>query len=674
MSREKQQEKPPQGPLGRPEFPKRAVITGGMPYGNKSLHFGHVGGVFVQADVFARFLRDRIGPENVIFVSGTDCYGSPIVEYHRNALASGEFDGSLQAFVEHNHQRQKDVLDAYHVHLDLFAASGLEPYCALHEELGARILKTLRNHGLLVQRRTLQFYDTEHDTFLNGRQVTGKCPVNGCSADAAYADECSLGHQYEPKELIDPVSTLSGGTPEMREVTNWYVDLPAMRETIEGWVKSLREQPGCRPFVVSNMLEYFEPPIIHITKDQVEAVDELAAQLPSHERAEGRGKSLQLIFEDLSVMEEARVLLASNGVRYRTGKTLVPFRLTGNLEWGLPAPDLEGLEGLTFWVWPESLWAPISFVQAYLRAQGASEAAWEDWWCSPEARVYQFIGEDNIFFYGVAQAGIWLGMQGESPTVPEPEGNLQLTEMIANRHLMFLNRKASSSGKVKPPMAEDLLDYYTPDQLRAHFFSLGLGMRSIGFAPKPLNPKAGEKDGDPVLKEGNLLSNTFNRAARSCFYTAQKFYDATIPQGEVSETARETSRQAVLDFERHMYEHNFQMAVVVAGDFIRHINQVWNQAKPFADDCDEGVRKQALIDSFHMVKTASTLMHPIAPEGTECIRDYLNVGEDLWSWERIFEPLTALMADPATHRLKELPPRTDFFRKHPYQVRAMASG
>ena len=53
--------------LPRPEFPKRAVVTGGMPYGNKKLHFGHVGGVFVQADVTARFLRDRIGSENVIF-------------------------------------------------------------------------------------------------------------------------------------------------------------------------------------------------------------------------------------------------------------------------------------------------------------------------------------------------------------------------------------------------------------------------------------------------------------------------------------------------------------------------------------------------------------------------------------------------------------------------------
>ena len=80
--------------MPRPVFPKRAVITGGMPYGNKKLHFGHVGGVFVQADVMARFLRDRIGADNVVFVSGTDCYGSPIVESYRSLHESGAFSGT----------------------------------------------------------------------------------------------------------------------------------------------------------------------------------------------------------------------------------------------------------------------------------------------------------------------------------------------------------------------------------------------------------------------------------------------------------------------------------------------------------------------------------------------------------------------------------------------------
>jgi methionyl-tRNA synthetase len=82
----------------RPIFPKRAIITAGMPYGNKNLHFGHVGGMFIHADIFARFLRDRIGKENVIFLSGTDCYGSPIMESYRKLCNEG-YEGTLEDWV-----------------------------------------------------------------------------------------------------------------------------------------------------------------------------------------------------------------------------------------------------------------------------------------------------------------------------------------------------------------------------------------------------------------------------------------------------------------------------------------------------------------------------------------------------------------------------------------------
>ena len=85
------------------EWPARAVVTAGMPYGNKPLHFGHVGGVFVPADAFARFLRDRIGKDNVRFVSGTDCFGSPINEGYRKLVEAGEFDGSISDYVMRNH-------------------------------------------------------------------------------------------------------------------------------------------------------------------------------------------------------------------------------------------------------------------------------------------------------------------------------------------------------------------------------------------------------------------------------------------------------------------------------------------------------------------------------------------------------------------------------------------
>ena len=107
--------------VGRPSFPKRAVVTAGMPYGNKELHFGHVGGVFVHADIFARFLRDRIGKENVIFVSGTDCYGATIEAGFEQAVANG-FCGALADYVAQNHERQKETLSRYRISLDLFGA------------------------------------------------------------------------------------------------------------------------------------------------------------------------------------------------------------------------------------------------------------------------------------------------------------------------------------------------------------------------------------------------------------------------------------------------------------------------------------------------------------------------------------------------------------------------
>ena len=118
----------------RVEWPARAVVTAGMPYGNKPLHFGHIGGVFVPADAFARFLRDRIGAENVRFVSGTDCFGSPINEGYRKLKEAGEFEGSIADYVLANHERQKATLEAFQVSLDIYEGSGIG-HAGVHDGL-----------------------------------------------------------------------------------------------------------------------------------------------------------------------------------------------------------------------------------------------------------------------------------------------------------------------------------------------------------------------------------------------------------------------------------------------------------------------------------------------------------------------------------------------------------
>ena len=166
---------------GRPVFPKRAIVTSGMPYGNKDLHFGHVGGVFIHADIYARFLRDRIGPEQVLFISGTDCYGSAIEISYQDLKRDG-FDGTIRDYLAANHARQKETLDAYGISLDIFAASALGEAGETHRRLSEEIFRRLYDGGYLRLEEVQQFYDEESGKYLNGRQVTGRCPIAGCRA------------------------------------------------------------------------------------------------------------------------------------------------------------------------------------------------------------------------------------------------------------------------------------------------------------------------------------------------------------------------------------------------------------------------------------------------------------------------------------------------------------
>ncbi|MBQ9690599.1 MAG: class I tRNA ligase family protein, partial [Eggerthellaceae bacterium] len=263
-------------------WPKRAVVTAGMPYGNKALHFGHVAGVFVPADAFARFLRDRIGAENVLFVSGTDCFGSPIEEGHRKAAEAG-FSGTITDYVTQNHDAQKRTLDAYNISLDIYEGSGLGQAGKVHAQMSATVLEILHEKGYLQLQSHRQFFDTQLGVFLNGRQVQGFCPVQGCKSEKAYADECDLGHQFAPADLIAPKSMLSGATPELRPVENWYFTLPEFRKPLQTLNAAWVDDETLRPVVTKTTNEFLGEPLIYIKNELEEAYRGVANTLPQHE-------------------------------------------------------------------------------------------------------------------------------------------------------------------------------------------------------------------------------------------------------------------------------------------------------------------------------------------------------------------------------------------------------
>lgn len=650
--------------MERPSFPKRVIITAGMPYGSKELHFGHIGGVFVHADAFARFMKDRIGADNVIFVSGTDCYGSPIAEKYRTLVGSDEFDGSIVDFVKKNHESQRETLSDYHVGTSLFAASAFGIGGETHASFSKELFEKLYASGCLIAMSTKQFYDEESQTYLNGRQVLGRCPIHGCRSEQAYADECSLGHQYFPEELINPISTVSGKPPVLKDVKNWYLDIvrftPFLKELVDGW----DADPQVRSFLTKVCRESLIEPMLYSKAENEESIVRLldAAKIEYKRDVDASKNNCRFVFGKLGDREQACALLAKHDIRFRTGKTLVPFRISGNIDWGVPIPDKDDMTGLTFWVWPESLWAPISFTQAYLKSVGKSKDEWKAWWGDDDAQVVQFIGEDNIYFYAIAEMALFAALSFDK------EWNIKMPTIVPNKHILFFNSKASSSGKIKPPMAQELLKHYSAEQLRAHFLGLGLNSASVPFQPKPYNPNP-TNQGDPVYKEWSMFTNFLNRAVRTLFYTFQKYNngDQSMPRGAVSREISQKCDEQIVRYENYMYRFEFSNIMLLLEEFFKYINKtISDRMTDVQKDFSADRLNRAVIDGIHLIKTATVLSHPIAPVSTEKVREYLGVEyDDLYSWENIFDPIDKIAGK--NHSLKFLEPKTDFFSRPAWQ-------
>ena len=273
---------------------------------------------------------------------------------------------------------------------------------------------------------------------------------------------------------------------------------------------------------------------------------------------------------------------------------------------------------------------------------------------------------------------------------------LRQTTLVANHHLLFGNTKASSSGEVKPPSADELLDYYTSDQLRAHWLALGLAQKSVSFSPKPfdkdkekrLDPRAA----DPVLKEGTLITNVFNRFARSCFYTAQKYSDCQIKGMPVDKEVATTVLETAEKYERYMQKTELYSVMQLMDEFIRYANKYFSDNASKIEENDELFLRNFLSNSFFMLYAAALMMHPIVPRGCEKIAECMNIPHaKFFNWNNFYETelnevalynvqvresLSTTSATPTYSmnetrilKVKDLPPKFDFFRKHESQYK-----
>ena len=202
---------------------KRTLITSALPYANGPVHIGHLAGVYVPADIYARYLR--LKGEEVMFVGGSDEHGVPITIKARNEGVSP------QDIVDRYHKIIKDSFEELGISFDVYGRTTSKT----HHKTASDFFKTLYDKGEFIEKTSEQLYDEEAGEFLADRYVVGTCPH--CGKDGAYGDQCeSCGTSLSPSDLINPKSKLSGSTPVLKETSHWYLPLDKWEPKLREWI------------------------------------------------------------------------------------------------------------------------------------------------------------------------------------------------------------------------------------------------------------------------------------------------------------------------------------------------------------------------------------------------------------------------------------------------------
>ena len=202
---------------------KRKMITAALPYANGPVHIGHLAGVYIPADVYARFQRNT--GQEVAFICGSDEHGIPIT------IRAKKEGITPQDVVDKYHEIIKKSFSDLGISFDEYSRTTSKK----HYEVSQEFFLNLYNKGKFEEEISEQFFDEQAGEFLADRYIVGTCPK--CSNENAYGDQCEkCGSTLSPTELINPKSMLSGNTPILKETKNWYLPLNEYENFLNEWI------------------------------------------------------------------------------------------------------------------------------------------------------------------------------------------------------------------------------------------------------------------------------------------------------------------------------------------------------------------------------------------------------------------------------------------------------
>ncbi len=367
----------------------RTLVTAALPYANGPKHIGHIAGAYLPADIYVRFLRN-IGKE-VIFICGSDEHGTAI------PIQATKEGTKSQAIIDRYHDLLKLNFEQLGIQFDIYHRTSSQ----LHHETAQEIFKEMFDKGLFTEEVSEQYFDEQANTFLADRYIKGTCP--NCAYNNAYGDQCEkCGKTLSPKELINPLSTLSGNSPILKETKHWYLPL----QDYEPWLKE---------WLVEGHKNDWKSTVYGQSKSWIDG-------------------------------------------------GLTPRAMTRDLDWGVKVP-LPNAEGKVMYVWFDAPIGYISATKALFKelAENKIEYAypqhttlknvkaedWKTWWQQEDTRLLHFIGKDNIVFHCII-----------FPAMLKGTNKFILPDNVpANEFLNLEGDKMSTSRKWSVEMADYLEDF-----------------------------------------------------------------------------------------------------------------------------------------------------------------------------------------------------------------------
>lgn len=304
---------------------EKVLVTSALPYANGKIHLGHLSGAYLPADIYVRY--KRLNGDDIVYICGSDEHGVPIT------ITADKEKVTPKEIIDRYHEANKNAFEKFGMSFDIYSRTSLP----IHHQTAQEFFKCFYDQGLLVEKKSLQFYDEKVKMFLPDRYVEGTCPR--CGNEEARSDECEkCGSLYDPSELKNPKSKITGETPILKETSHYFFPLGKYQKRLEEYIAEMSEKYGWK----ENVLQYC------------------------------RGW-----FND--------------GLKDRA--------VTRDLDWGVKVP-LDGVQNKVLYVWFEAVLGYISATKE-LSLQKGNPDFWKNYWQDEKTKYIAFIGKDNVVFHTI---------------------------------------------------------------------------------------------------------------------------------------------------------------------------------------------------------------------------------------------------------------------------------